>query len=142
MMQMVLQRIRQLAAHETGHTLGLAHNFAASSFPHSPEESVSVMDYPHPWITLGKDGVPDLSHAYARNIGLWDKGAIDYGYREVDRNGKPVEDPAALEKILADSEKTGLIYITDEDARPFGSAQPHAHLWDNGTDPAVELDRV
>ena len=142
MLQMVLMRIRQLAAHETGHTLGLAHNFAASSFPHTPEESVSVMDYPHPYITLGKDGVPDLSHAYGVNIGQWDKVTINYGYREFDRGGAPVEDHAALEAILAASEKTGLIYITDEDARPFSGAHPHAHLWDNGGDPAAELNRM
>ncbi|HEV2575844.1 MAG TPA: zinc-dependent metalloprotease [Acidobacteriaceae bacterium] len=140
-LHMVLERIRQLAAHETGHTLGLAHNFAASSFPHQPTETMSVMDYPHPYVTL-KDGVPDLSEAYSAGIGTWDKVAIDYGYREFDREGKPVEDAAALEKILADSEKTGMIFITDEDARPLGSAHPHAHLWDNGTDPADELNRV
>jgi hypothetical protein len=139
MLQMVLQRIRQLAAHETGHTLGLAHNFAASAFPHTnPDETISVMDYPHPYVTL-KDGVPDLSHAYPVGIGIWDKVAIDWGYREF----SPKTDVhAALNKILADSEKTGLIYITDEDARPFGSAQPHAHLWDNGADPADELNRI
>jgi hypothetical protein len=141
-LQMVLQRIRQLAAHETGHTLGLSHNFAASSFPHDPDQTVSVMDYPHPWVTLNANGVPDLTHAYPVGIGIWDKVAIDYGYREFDRDGHPVEDPTALDKILSDSEKTGLIYITDEDARPLGSAHPHAHLWDNGTDPATELDRV
>jgi hypothetical protein len=140
-LQMVLARIRQLAAHETGHTLGLAHNFAASSFPHPPMQTVSVMDYPAPWVTL-KNGVPDLSEAYPVGIGTWDKVAIDYGYREFDRDGKPVEDPAGLDAILRDSEKTGLTYITDEDARPIGSAHPHAHLWDNGTDPAAELDRV
>jgi hypothetical protein len=139
MLQMVLARIRQLAAHETGHTLGLAHNFAASSFPHSPEQSVSVMDYPHPYVTLGKDGVPDVSHAYALNIGEWDKVAIDYGYRQFPARANEHDE---LNKILADSEKTGLIYITDEDARPFGSAQPHAHLWDNGTDAAEELNRL
>jgi hypothetical protein len=138
----VLQRIRQLAAHETGHTLGLAHNFAASSFPHKPEQTVSVMDYPHPWVTVGADGVPDLSHAYPIGIGIWDKVAIDYGYREFDRDGQPLEDAAGLDKILHDSEQTGLIYITDEDARPLGSAHPHAHLWDNEPDPAAELDRA
>jgi hypothetical protein len=142
MLQMVLQRIRQLAAHETGHTLGLSHNFAASSFPHTIDQTVSVMDYPAPYIMLGKDGVPDLSHAYPINIGIWDKVAINYGYREFDKGGAPIEDPAALDTILRDSEKTGLIYITDEDSRPFSGAHPHAHLWDNGTDPTAELNRI
>ncbi len=142
MLAMVLQRTRQLAAHETGHTLGLAHNFAASSFPHVPTESVSVMDYPHPYVTLDKNGVPNLSQSYAANIGIWDKVAIDYGYREFDSNKKPTEDAAALSAILTASEKTGLIYITDEDSRPLGGAHPHSHLWDNGTDPADELTRV
>jgi hypothetical protein len=142
MLAMALARTRQLAAHETGHTLGLAHNFAASSFPHTPEESVSVMDYPHPYITLSKDGIPSLTESYAVNIGVWDKVAINYGYREFDTNKHPTEDPAALNAILEASEKTGLLYITDEDSRPIGGAHPHAHLWDNGTDPAAELDRI
>ncbi|MBB5344402.1 zinc-dependent metalloprotease [Tunturibacter empetritectus] len=163
MLAMALARTRQLAAHETGHTLGLAHNFAASSFPHTPDESVSVMDYPHPYITLNKEGIPTLTESYGVNIGIWDKVAIDYGYREFDSasgkqsnasgkqsnaSGKrseakhPEEDPAALNAILEASEKTGLIYITDEDARPLGGTHPHAHLWDNGTDPADELDRI
>ena len=135
MLAMVLQRIRQLAAHETGHTLGLAHNFAASAF----SQSASVMDYPHPYVTLGKDGIPDLSHAYAVNIGQWDKVAIDYGYRQF---GARFNEKTELDKILAASQKTGLIYITDEDARPFSGAHPHAHLWDNGADPADELNRI
>jgi hypothetical protein len=138
MLAMVLARIRQLAAHETGHTLGLAHNFAASSI----SQSDSVMDYPHPYVTLDKDGHPDLSHAYAVNIGAWDKVSIDYGYREFDHNKQPTEDPAALVKILTDADHAGQVFITDEDARPFGSAHPHAHLWDNGADPATELTRV
>ncbi len=142
MLRMVLQRIRQLAAHETGHTLGLSHNYAASAFPHAPDETTSVMEYPHPWITLDKNGVPDLSHAYPVNIGVWDKVAINYGYREFDRAGKVQDDPVALDNILTTSQKTGLLYITDEDARPFGSAHPHAHLWDNGTDDADELIRI
>ena len=135
MMHMVLARIRQLAAHETGHTLGLSHNFAASAF----SQSSSVMDYPHPYVTLTKDGIPDLSHAYAANIGQWDKVAIDYGYRQFSTRSDEHDE---LNKILAASEKTGLQYITDEDARPFSGAHPHAHLWDNGSDPADELNRV
>jgi hypothetical protein len=100
------------------------------------------MDYPHPYIALSPDGVPDLTHAYAVNIGEWDKVAIDYGYREFDQSAKPTEDTAALNNILGAAQKHGLIYITDADARPFGGAHPHAHLWDNGPNPADELNRI
>ncbi len=139
MLAMALARLRQLAAHETGHTLGLAHNFAASAFRHSPLQSVSVMDYPHPWITLDDHGAPDLSQAYAVGVGQWDKVAINYGYREFPEG---VNEGPALDKILSDSAQTGLIFITDQDARPLGSAHPHAHLWDSGSDPAEELERI
>ena len=139
---MVLARIRQLAAHETGHTLGLAHNYAASTIPHHPDQTMSVMEYPHPWITLDARGVPDLRHAYPTNIGVWDKVAIEYGYREFDRGGRAVEDEAALEAILHGAETKGIVYLTDQDARPAGSASPIAHLWDNGTDAAMELQRL
>jgi hypothetical protein len=127
---MVLARVRQLAAHEVGHTLGLAHNFAASSLG----QGTSVMDYPHPLITLGSNGKPDLSHAYATGIGAWDKVAITYGYAD--------EPKAQLDEGLRKAQQQGLYFITDDDARPLGSAHPHAHLWDNGPDPAAELDRV
>ena len=139
MLAMALARTRQLAAHETGHTLGLAHNFAASAFPHSPEESVSVMDYPHPWIVLNGDGAPDLSKAYAVNIGVWDKVAIDFGYRQF---AAGADERSALESILSGATKSGLYFISDDDARPLGSAHPHAHLWDNGPNAADELARI
>ncbi len=139
MLAMVLARTRQLAAHETGHTLGLAHNFAASAFAHAPSESVSVMDYPHPQVTLDKNGVPDLSAAYASNIGVWDKVAINYGYRQFPDS---TAEGAGLDAILREATRSGLVYITDEDARPQGSAHPFAHLWDNGTDAADELTRI
>jgi hypothetical protein len=139
MLAMALARTRQLAAHETGHTLGLAHNFAASAFPHASSESVSVMDYPHPWVVLDKNGVPDLSAAYAVNIGVWDKVAIDYGYRQFPDSAA---ETTGLDAILRAATQSGLVYITDEDARPQGSAHPFAHLWDNGADAADELTRV
>jgi hypothetical protein len=135
MLQMVLARIRQLSAHETGHTLGLAHNFAASTF--SPGNS--VMDYPHPYIALGNDGAIDLSHAYASGIGKWDKVAINYGYRQFAPNA---DDTAELAGILSAADREGQVFITDADARPASGAHPFAHLWDNGNDPSHELDRV
>jgi hypothetical protein len=124
LMEMVLARLRQLAAHEVGHTLGLQHNFAASVV-----NRASVMDYPAPLVKLGPDGIPDLSDAYARGIGEWDKVAIAYGYQDF-RSG--TDERAALDTILGDAFKRGLIYLTDQDARPAGAASSVAHLWDNG----------
>jgi hypothetical protein len=138
-LKMVLARLRLLAAHETGHTLGLAHNFAASSFPHAPSESVSVMDYPHPWITLDGNGAPDISRAYSVGIGQWDKVAITYGYRQF---ADQAEESTKLDEILSESARTGLMFITDADTRPPGSAHPYASTWDNGTSAAEELERI
>lgn len=132
---MVLARTRQLAAHEVGHTLGLMHNFAASSVA----PGTSVMDYPHPWVTLDAHGKPDLSKAYAVGIGTWDKAAIRYGYTQF---AAGVDEHAALDKVLRDTEAAGLRYITDEDARPIGGAHPYAHLWDNGGFAPEELERI
>jgi Met-zincin/Domain of unknown function (DUF5117) len=132
---MVLARIRQLAAHEVGHTLGLAHNFAASSVA----PGTSVMDYPHPVVTIDANGRPDLSHAYSVGIGAWDKVAITYGYSQF---APGTNEKSQLDAIMRKATDSGLLYITDEDSRPLGSAHPHAHLWDNGADPAVELTRI
>jgi hypothetical protein len=140
--EMALARIRQLAAHETGHTLGLMHNYAASIVNRS-----SVMDYPPPTVTLGADGRPDVSDAYAVGIGEWDKVSITYGYSDLsadnpsNRSQGETETPA-LDKILDDAFSRGLLYLTDQDARPLGSASPIAHLWDTGSTTLDGLSRV
>ncbi len=130
---MALARIRQLSAHEVGHTLGIAHNFAAS-----PDNRASVMDYPHPYIEL-KDDTIILDNAYATDIGKWDIEAVRYGYSEfADKEAEA----QGLAKIVKDMQAKGLSFISDPDARPQGGAHPVAHLWDNGNDPATELERV
>jgi len=122
---MALARIRQLAAHETGHTLGLMHNYASSMV-----NRASVMDYPQPTVSMDTNGVPDVSESYAEGIGAWDKVAITYGYRDLAAGSNEVQ---ALDKILGDAFAGGLLYLTDQDARPLGSASPTAHLWDTGS---------
>ena len=132
MLEMALARIRQLSAHEVGHTLGLSHNFASSTTMRA-----SVMDYPAPLVTVADDGTVDLSQAYATGIGEWDKVAIAYGYTQF-APGTP-EKPA-LQQILAEASERGLHYITDADARGPAAAHPAANLWDNGQDMIASLE--
>ena len=129
-----LARLRQLSAHEVGHTLGLAHNFAASVNDRS-----SVMDYPHPYILQDKLGNIKLDSAYDDKIGKWDIQAIKYGYSHFPEGANEEEE---LNKIMLESKEMGLLFLSDNDARPQGSAHPYAHLWDNGSDPIAELDRL
>ena len=122
-LQMAIARIRQLSAHEIGHTLGFAHNFAAST-----NNRASVMDYPHPKFTL-KDGKIDFSDAYDTKIGLWDKVIVAYAYQDFSEDKN---EGIELNAILENAFTSGLKYLSDSDARPQGSASNSAHLWDNG----------
>jgi len=130
LMDFALSRIRQLSAHEIGHTLGFAHNYAAST-----REKSSVMDYPHPQLSL-VDGKVSLDNAYETGIGAWDKVSVAYAYSSV----TPGEDQEkALAQILDNAYTSGLRYLTDQDARPASSPSASAHLWDNGADVVAEL---
>ena len=132
-LEMALARIRQLSAHEIGHTLGFAHNFAAST-----KGRASVMDYPHPTLQL-IDGKISYANAYDTGIGEWDKVSVAYAYSDFSAETNKT---LALREILESSEKLGLPFITDQDARPLGGAHPRAHLWDNGSSPIEELNNL
>lgn len=121
-----LARLKQLAAHEVGHTLGLAHNFAASA-----TQGGSVMDYPHPRLTLEGETIT-LDQAYDSGLGEWDKHAILFGYGEPQRQGA----------LAAQARERGLKFIGDPDARGAHSAHPSAHLWDTGDEPVTQLNQL
>ena len=127
-LDMALARIRQLSAHEVGHTIGFAHNYISST-----DNRASVMDYPHPQFSL-KNGKIDFSNAYATGIGEWDKVSVAYSYQDFTTN-----EEEGLQNILNSAFARGLRFITDQDARPAGSAHAYAHLWDNGKNVADEL---
>lgn len=134
MLELAIARLKQLSAHEIGHTIGLAHSYATSA-----DGRTSVMDYPYPLITLTADGELDLSAAYDDKIGEWDKWAIKYGYG-VAPAGENEED--FLEKTLAATYAAGHEFITDSDSRNPSGGHPRSHLWDNGASASSELMRM
>ena len=132
MLNMAIARIKQLSAHEVGHTIGFAHNFAASTNNRS-----SVMDYPHPLIKITNNEI-DLSDAYAVGIGDWDKVSVAYSYSEFDSENEKVE----LKNVLDNAYNNGLRFITDSDARANNGAHANAHLWDNEKDVINGLNNI
>lgn len=128
--EMALARIRQLGAHEVGHAIGLTHNFAASTYGRA-----SVMDYPAPMIGINGDSL-DFSQAYARGIGAYDTYAIRYAYSEFE---SPTSEQVGLDKIVQTGLADGMLFLTDQDARPASACEPRANLWDNGADVVAAL---
>ncbi|MEQ8767788.1 MAG: zinc-dependent metalloprotease [Planctomycetota bacterium] len=130
--ELALARLRQLSAHEVGHTLGLAHNFAASTYG----GRASVMDYPAPLVTVDGNESLDTSNAYGVGIGAWDRFTIRWLYGQIAPGASEGEELAAL---VREADRAGLLYLSDSDARPAGAAHPLANLWDNGEDPVAGL---
>jgi hypothetical protein len=133
LLKMALARLRQLSAHEVGHTIGLSHNYASSY-----NDRASVMDYPHPLIEM-KNGKISLDNAYDVGIGDWDKAAITWGYQDFPAG---TDEHEALNDLIEEQIDNELYFITDADSRPISSSHPYAHLWDNGKSAADELNRL
>jgi len=130
---MALARLRQLSAHEVGHTLGIAHQYYNSA-----HGQISVMDYPHPFVQLGADGALDLSRAYGTAIGEWDKVAVRWGYQDFPDTMPAAAQKAALDRIIADAEAKDLRFMTNQDT----DLTPQADQWALGHDMGAELERM
>jgi hypothetical protein len=131
--ELVLARLRQLAAHEIGHALGFMHNYASHQHPQA-----SVMDYPHPQVRLGADGEIDLSDAYPVGLGPWDVFAVRHAYQDF----APGEEAAGLEALRREATAAGLVYLTDDDGHHAEAASPDAVPWVHGADPVASLENL
>lgn len=158
----VLQRHRQLGAHEVGHTLGLAHNYMGSTYTGCPEFTshlggqgcdATVMDYPAPMVELSNGEILETA-AYAQHIGEWDKVMIEYGYQELPRSAQG-SDAAALsylQRVISDAEtQRGYVFLSDQDNGGRGGPDSSGGIrgldwrssqWDNGMDPAEALEHA
>ena len=134
MLEMSLARIRQLSAHEVGHTIGFEHNFAAST-----QDRASVMDYPFPLIRITESGDLDLSEAYGVGIGEWDKRTVLYAYQDFPDG---VDADAARQEIMNETIELGFRYVADSDSRSPATSHPDGNLWDNGDDAIAELEHL
>ena len=122
----VLARVRQVTAHEIGHTLGLAHNYIASTYDRG-----SVMDYPPPRLRLDAHGAIDLSAAYAVGPGAYDVWAIRWGYGIF----PAATEADSLQAIVQDGLRRGYLFLSDGDARPEYASDPRTNLWDDAATP-------
>jgi hypothetical protein len=139
------QMLKETVTHEVGHTLGLRHNFKASTWRtldeirnmplDTPEATTaSVMDYNA--FVFAED--PEKQGVFvSRTIGPWDYWVIDYGYRHFTpgkEEGAPKNEQEMLAKIASRCTEPALAYATDEDTSLF-QPDPSTNRWDMGKDP-------
>ncbi len=122
--EMALARVRQLSAHEVGHTLGFPHNYLSSAYGRE-----SVMDYPAPLVEIHENGDLDLSNAYVQRIGEYDKLSVNWLYREFPEG---TDEGAALEEIVLQGLRDGLVFMAHTNNNFIGAGHPYAGVWDNG----------
>ncbi|MDH3272195.1 MAG: zinc-dependent metalloprotease, partial [Gemmatimonadota bacterium] len=122
--EMALARVRQLSAHEVGHTIGFPHNYMASAYGRE-----SVMDYPAPYVQIVGDRI-DLSEAYIPRIGEYDKLSVNWLYRDFPAG---TDVAAELAQIAEQGVRDGLIYMGHTNNNFIGAAHQYASVWDNGS---------
>ncbi|WP_068090156.1 zinc-dependent metalloprotease [Novosphingobium rosa] len=125
--RLALARIRQLGMHETGHALGLSHNFAGSTF----DNRASTLDYPAPLVQVKGDHLT-FEDVYATRAGAWDKFSVKWLYATVPAGAKGRDQLSAWAK---DAQDKGMRFIAETD-------HPYSTQWDNGSDPVKELDHI
>lgn len=128
---MALDRVRQLSAHEVGHTLGFPHNYLSSSY-----DRESVMDYPAPLVEITDDGRLDLSNAYVQRIGEYDKLSVRYAYEQFLPGADEEEE---LAKIVQESIDRGLLFMAHNNNNFIGAGHQYASVWDNGSNLVDQL---
>ena len=136
--ELMMARLRQLSAHEVGHTLGLDHNHVASTL----SQDMSVCDYPAPLLKLDGNGRVDLSEAYGTQIGRWDEISITWGYHQFPPGTTAEQETEGLNRIIEDAARAGLYTLAQQDAVPETGVHPKGHNWDTGEDAADELIRM
>lgn len=140
--------IKDVIMHEVGHTLGLKHNYKASTtvgfdklrdkaWTEANGISASVMDYNAYNVPLKgeKAGAFNMT-----TLGAYDYWAIEYAYKPLD----PATEKAELAKIAARSTEPQLIYADDMDAGvggPYDGFDPLANRFDLGADPLVNFSK-
>jgi hypothetical protein len=137
------EAIKETVSHEVGHTLGLRHNFKASSWLSVDEikrrrdttdepVTASVMDY-NPLLFFPGDDPEKLRHFTTPCIGPYDMWAIEYGYRIPSKEDG--DEKAMLAKIAAKNTKRELAFATDEDTMGLSSPDPSVNRFDMSDDP-------